>query len=459
MRKILIFVAATLILAGSVSIYILKWRAKNDVKLRQLELIEEEKLPNIPPPKLIYGLVEDSFFIEKFKVARNQNLATILLSQNVDYPIINQLADNCCDVFDVKRIRAGNQYSMFYSRDSLRTPLWFVYEIDNTDFVVMQLSDSLKVRRDSKPVEIFRQTATGTINSSLWNTVSENKLNPLLAIELSEIYAWTVDFFGIEKGDYFTVIYDEMYVDSTSVGIAAIHAAEFSHKGRNYLAFRFPEDSTGWSYYDEEGNSLRKAFLKAPLKFSRISSRFSNSRLHPVLKIRRPHHGVDYAASAGTPVYAIGDGTVLHRGWDAKGGGNYIKIRHNSVYTSVYMHLQGFAKGVSKGGFVRQGQLIGYVGSSGLSTGPHLDFRMYRNGSPTDPLKVEAPPVEPIAEEKMTAYLEFIMPLKSELEKLDQQSSLLTAQGTQAPAESHAGSVHVQDYEFSLPGLKMFHQR
>ncbi|HHU59039.1 MAG TPA: peptidoglycan DD-metalloendopeptidase family protein [Bacteroidales bacterium] len=420
MKKALIALLVVLILAVPASIYIYQWRLANDVSVVQDSLLIED-FPEPPPPRMLYGLAEDSFYTERYSVARNQNLAAILLAQDVNYATIHQLAEKSREVFDVRRMRTGNPYTIFYSRDTLRNPEWFVYEIDHTDYLVMQLSDSLqKIYVDSKPLELVRKAGSGIIESSLWNTAHDNKLNPLLAIELSEIYAWTVDFFGIEKGDNFRVIYDEQYVDSTAIGIDAIHAAHFQHKGRDYYAFRYREDST-FSFFDEEGNSLRKAFLKAPLKFSRISSRFSHSRFHPVLKIRRPHHGVDYAAPSGTPVYAIGDGTVTHRGWDPKGGGNYIRIRHNSVYTTVYMHLQGFAKGISKGQFVQQGQLIGYVGSTGLSTGPHLDFRVYRNGSAVDPLKIEAPPVDPIAQENMAAYLEYIAPLMDELLNLQQK--------------------------------------
>jgi murein DD-endopeptidase MepM/ murein hydrolase activator NlpD len=425
MKKILIALIVLLVMAIAATIYIYQWRKKNDITKEQLEQQEALSLEEFPlqaPPKRIYGLVADSFHVESFKVARNQNLASILLAQDVEYPVIYQLAEKSKEKFDVRRIRTGNPYTLFYSLDSLRTPLWFVYEIDKTDYVVMQLTDSLKIIRDKKPIETVRKHGTGIITSSLWNTINDNNLHPLLAMELSEIYAWTVDFFGIEKGDKFRVIYDEQYVDSISIGIDAIHAAHFNHKGREYYAFRYKEDST-WSYFDEAGNSLRKAFLKAPLKFSRISSRFSNNRFHPVLKINRPHHGVDYAAPSGTPVYAIGDGTVTHRAWDPKGGGNYIKIRHNSVYTSVYMHLQGFGKGIQKGRFVQQGQLIGYVGSTGLSTGPHLDFRMFRNGSAVDPLKIEAPPVNPIHEDNMIEYLEYTEHWLRELQQLKQYTS------------------------------------
>ena len=369
-----------------------------------------------PPPETLYGLEKDSFIIEKGRVKYAQNLASLLSAYNVDYSIIHNLAIASKDVFDVRRIKTGNDYTIFSSKkDSLLVPQWFVYEIDPIEYVVMSLTGDTLIYRDQKKVETRRKTATGIIESSLWNTINENDLNPNLALDLSDIFAWTVDFFGIEKGDHFTVIYDEEYVDSVSIGIGVIHAALFNHRNYPYYAFRYEQDSI-MSFFDEKGASLRKAFLKAPLKFSRISSRFSHSRLHPVLKIRRPHHGIDYAAPTGTPVYALGDGRITHRAWDPKGGGNYIKIKHNSVYRTVYMHLSGFAKGIKKGMKVSQGQLIGYVGKSGLATGPHLDFRIYKNNSPIDPLKVEAPPVDPIHEERLSEYLRYIEPWKKELD-------------------------------------------
>jgi murein DD-endopeptidase MepM/ murein hydrolase activator NlpD len=417
MKKAIIALIVIVVLTIPATIYIHQWRVKNDAGLVVADSTMVEDFPAALKPPMLYGFVEDSFYIERYNVARNQNLASILLTQKVEYTTIHQLAERSKDVFDVRRIRVGNPYTMFLSRDSLKTPQWFVYEIDNTDYLVMQLTDSLNVYRNSKPVHTIRQTGSGVITSSLWNSIRENGLNPLLAIELSEIYAWTVDFFGIEKGDNFTVVYDEAFVDSISIGITAVHAALFTHKGRDFYSFQFQEDSV-LSFFDEQGQSLRKAFLKAPLKFSRISSRFSHNRFHPVLRINRPHHGVDYAAPEGTPVYAIGDGTIINRGWDPKGGGNYIRIRHNSVYTTVYMHLQAFAKGIQRGQFVRQGQLIGYVGKTGLATGPHLDFRVFKNGSPVDPLRIEAPPVDPIPNARMPEYLDFIYPLQHELHEI-----------------------------------------
>ena len=412
-KKILITILIISVLIVSSIIFVKHWKTTTNEFAEPSDSLFIENI--LPPPTLIYGFVEDSFNIEQYNVRQNQNLASILLQQKVDYQVIQKLVEKSRPVFDVRRIRAGNKYTFLQNKDTLNTPAYFIYEIDNTDYLVMELTDSGNVSRHQKQVEVVRKTGSGEITSSLWNAMKENSLNPMLAISLSEIYAWTVDFFGIEKGDFFNVIYEESYVDDISIGVKNVQAALFNHRGRKYYAFQFEKDSTR-GFFDENGQSLQKAFLKAPLNFSRISSRFSNSRYHPILKISRPHHGIDYAAPAGTPVYSIGDGQIAQKGWDSGGGGNYLKIKHNSVYTSTYMHLQGFAKGINQGSSVRQGQLIGYVGSTGLATGPHLDFRIHKNGSPVDPLKVEAPPVEPVKEELMAEYLQFISPLKLELD-------------------------------------------
>lgn len=363
---------------------------------------EPEPVP-IPEPVMLFGLPVDSFIIETEPILRNQNLSDILVKKNISYQTIDQLARKSKSIFDVRRIKHKNHYHFFLKNDSLQTPAYFVYEIDNTDYVVYQLQDSLHIYTGQKPTTTELKTASGTIKSSLWNALIENNINPVLAIELSQIYQWSIDFFGIQRGDQFRIIYDEQFVDSISVGIGEIYACQFHHMKQDYYAFLFEQDST-LSYFDDQGQSLKKAFLKAPLEFSRISSRFSNSRYHPVLKIRRPHHGIDYAAPTGTPVQSIGDGVVTRKGYQRAGGGNYLYIKHNSVYTTCYMHLHGFAKGIATGTRVKQGQVIGYVGSTGLSTGPHLDFRVFRNGSPMDPLKVEAPPVEPVYDENLAAF-------------------------------------------------------
>ncbi len=381
------------------------------------QTIDTLDVVEIPEPVLLYGFPVDSFSIEQYKVRRNQYLADVLTKNGLDYSEVYKIANKSKPVFDVRKFKKGNLYTLFFSKDSLKKLQSFVYEIDNTDYVVVDLRDSIHVYREQKNIINIHKTATGVISSSLWNTIKEEGVSPLLAMELSDIFAWTVDFFGIEKGDYFKVVYDEQFVDSVSIGISKVHSALFYHRGEPYFAFNFEQDSI-WDFFDEDGQSLRKAFLKAPLKFSRVSSRFSNSRFHPVLKIRRPHHGVDYAAPEGTPVYALGDGRIIAKGYQKRGGGNYLKIKHNSVYTTVYMHLRGFAKGMNKGVHVKQGQLIGYVGHTGLATGPHLDFRVYKQGHPIDPLKVKAPPVEPVKPENIELFNEFIKPLKVELDSI-----------------------------------------
>lgn len=362
---------------------------------QKLPPLGDDVVVNVPEPKLLYGLPADSFHIEVNFVARNQNLSDILLDRGVSAQAVDQIAKNSITVFDVRKMKAGNQYTMFYSKDEGRTPLFLAYQNNGVDYYLYSLTDSLKVLAGKHEVISKRQTMSGVINSSLWNTMKESNISPLLAVELSDIYAWTIDFFAIQKGDHFTVIYDEDFVNGESIGLGKIYSASFTQGGSTSFAIRFTQED-GDSFFDEKGNSLRKAFLKAPLKFSRISSRFSNNRMHPVLRIVRPHHGVDYAAATGTPVYTIGDGVILQKSYQPAGGGNFVKIRHNSVYTTTYMHLSKFAAGLKAGQHVRQGEVIGYVGSTGLASGPHLDFRVYIGGTAVDPLTVKSEPAEPV---------------------------------------------------------------
>ena len=354
------------------------------------------------PVSRMYGLALDSFTIESDKVGRDQNLGQILNNYSLPERALTQLLLYAGNVFDVRKIRQGNNYTAFLSKDSLSRLQYFVYEHSPIEYVVFDFTDSVKIYLREREVITRQKRVNGEIITSLWDAVTKNNINPQVALELSEMYAWTVDFFGLQPGDHFTVVYDELYVDTISIGLGRIHAASFNHVGKELLAIPFMQDSVE-TYFDADGNSLRRAFLKAPLRFNRISSRFSGSRLHPILKIRRPHYGVDYAAPIGTPVYAIGDGRVMLAGYQS-GSGRIVKVRHNGVYTSTYMHLSGFGKGITTGKYVMQGELLGYVGSSGLSTGPHLDFRVTRNGSPIDPLKMESPPVDPIKPENRMAF-------------------------------------------------------
>lgn len=356
-------------------------------------------------PQYLYGICVDSLNVVEGQVQKNEFLANILQREGVSYNTVNYIDRNCRKVFDVRKIKVGNKYVFLKTRDSIPTAKYWIYEIDRTSYAVFRLTDSIAAWRGEKEVITKVDHVGVEIKSSLWNAMSEAGCDYSLILELSDIYAWTIDFFGIQPGDSCKVIFEEKYIagDTVPFGIGNVMASYFKNKGEGKYAFSF-EQGGKKEYFDENGDNLRKAFLKAPLNYRRISSTFSEARLHPVHKIVRPHHGVDYAAPSGTPVQSIGDGTVIDKGWDKKGGGNYLKIKHNSTYTTTYMHLKGFAKGISKGSKVKQGQTIGYVGMTGTATGPHLDFRLQKNGTYIDPLKFKSPSAEPVKKENMEAF-------------------------------------------------------
>lgn len=391
MKKIPFIVGAAVVLISIFAWFLIDWSGDSNSSDNSETLYTENLELNI---EYIYEIPSDSFKVVQGIIRRNQMLGNLLSDYGVTNRQIFDISNLPKEVFNERKIKAGNKYALFLEKDSTQKLAYFVYEKDLVNYSVIHFEDSIHVEQGSKPVVVKTKELTGEIQTSLWESFLEMESNPLLAVELEEIYAWSIDFFGLQEGDKFRLIYDESYVDTNSVGISTIYGAWFHHSGHEFWAIPFIQDSTR-AFFDEEGNSLRKAFLKAPLKSYRISSRFSNSRMHPILRIRRPHHGVDYAAPTGTPVHAIGDGQVFARAYQ-RGGGNYVKIKHNSVYSTTYMHLSGFGKGIKVGSYVKQGDIIGYVGSTGLSTGPHLDFRFYKNGQAIDPLKVEAPPVEPV---------------------------------------------------------------
>lgn len=345
----------------------------------------------------MYGIPSDSFDLLNGRIKRNGFLSEILLKHGVSMQEIDQVIKNSRSVFDVRKIRSGNNYILFCDRDSNARARYLVYEHDPTTCYVFSFNDSLNITPFRKEIKREIKFSSGTIETSLWDAMINGGLHPSLVNDLSNIYAWTVDFFGLQKGDNFKIIYEEFFIDGVSFGTGKIYGAQFNRTGSSITAIPFIQDGKE-SFFDSEGNSLRKAFLKAPLQFSRISSHFSSARMHPILRIVRPHYGVDYAAPVGTPVLAIGDGRVVSA-TNEGGSGRMVRIQHNSVYATAYLHLSRFGEGISAGVFVKQSQIIGYVGNSGLSTGPHLDFRYYMNGSPVDPLKVDAPPVEPVSEE------------------------------------------------------------
>jgi murein DD-endopeptidase MepM/ murein hydrolase activator NlpD len=350
-----------------------------------------------------YGLPVHLFEVVTGTVRPNQMLSKVLDDLGVGEKTINSIVEKARGIFDVRKFKTGNKYFGFFSKDdSLSNLAYLVYENDPANYVVIQLADSIKVWSGENKIDTVRRNFAASIQTSLWNAFTDHKANPVLAHNLSEIYAWSIDFFGLQQGDSLRVVYDALYIDSTCIGIGKIHGAWFRHMNSDYWAIPYTQDGSE-TFFDNDGKNLRKAFLKAPLKFSRISSRFSSSRIHPILKIARPHYGVDYCAPAGTPVHAIGDGVIVKAGRDGASG-NMLRIKHNSTYTTAYLHLRSFASGIKPGSHVKQGDVIGYVGSTGLSTGPHLDFRFYKNDSPVDPLRVESPTADPIKKENLTSY-------------------------------------------------------
>lgn len=352
-----------------------------------------------------YGICTDSLDMQEYKMKNGDNPASIFASLGFSATKADSISKCAAEVLDPTKLRAGMHYYTFHTIDSLSTIKYIVFTKSLTDYAVIDLtSDSIKANSFSKEVTLKRKFVSGKINSSLWKTIEESGVDPLLAIELSDVYAWQIDFFDVKEGDSFIALYNEAYIDDTvALHIASIEGAIFTHQGKEFKAIPFVQDSV-FEYYDEEGNSLRKAFLKAPLDFFRITSRFSNARFHPILKRYRAHHGVDYSAPSGTPVKSIGAGVVTKKAFQGGGGGNYIEIKHNSSYSTTYMHLSKFAKGIQVGSQVQQGDIIAYVGSTGLSTGPHLDFRVFKNGKAINPLDMEAPPSLPVKPELKDSF-------------------------------------------------------
>ncbi len=368
-----------------------------------------------------FGIDLQGMHIEKGKVRPNQFLAELLLPYNVTYPEITRLVERAKPVFDIRNIRSGADYTILCSADSVLRAEYFIYELSAIDYIVFDLSDSMRVSKASKPVTLEERTASGVISSSLYQTLMDQNLSPALAMELSEIYAWSIDFYRIQKGDGFKLIYDVKKVEDQEVGVASIKASIFTHFSEPYYAFRFQQGEQ-FDYFDEQGNSLRKAFLQAPLKFSRISSGYTMKRFHPVQKRWKAHLGTDYAAPRGTPIMAVGDGVVTEARY-SKFNGNYVKIKHNGTYTTQYLHMSKRASGMKPGTRVRQGETIGYVGSTGLATGPHVCFRFWKNGKQVDHRREKLPPSEPIKPAYKDAYQAHLQDWKQRLEAVGISSS------------------------------------
>ena len=348
-----------------------------------------------------WGFCEDSLSVEENRVRSGDFFSTILMRNGISAQDAYNLSDASDSIFDVASIRIGNTYRVW--KNGSGAAEYLAYDIDRMKSVVFRCREPYSVWFVEKPVLTETKYADVTIRSSLWNDMIAAGAPPLLILSLSDIYAWTVDFFGLQEGDRFRVVYDEKTCEGSVVAVDTVRYALFTSRGQDYPAVMFDQHDGGNIYWNEKGESMRKAFLKAPLHYSRISSGFSYARRHPVTRRVQPHTGVDYAAPKGTPVVTIGDGVVTSAKYEGAGG-NVVRIRHNSVYSTAYLHLSRYGSGIRAGKRVKQGDVIGYVGSTGRSTGPHLDFRVWKNGSPINPLKMQSPPAEPLKQENMEAF-------------------------------------------------------
>ena len=357
---------------------------------------------NIKAPNVLYGMVVDNYTVIEDKIKRNEVLGDILEAYNVPANIIHQVSQLSRNVFDVRKIAPNKKYTLICAQDSLKTAKALVYEPNLIDYIVFNFDDTLRVDVCKRDVVILEKNIVGEIESNLSETIENLGISHELTNRFVDIFGWQVDFQRLQKGDKFKLIYEEAQVEGVSVGIKEINAIYFEHSGSPYYAFPF-DQGEGMDYFDDEGKSLRKALLKYPIEFTRISSRYTMNRFHPVQKRWKAHLGTDFAAPTGTPIRSVGDGIIEEAQYKSNNG-NYVKVRHNGTYTTQYLHMSRIAEGVRAGTRIRQGQTIGYVGSTGLATGPHLCYRFWKNGVQVDALRVELPPSQPVKKDQMEAF-------------------------------------------------------
>ena len=363
---------------------------------------------------ILYGINVNELDIVEGVVGKNATLSTLLAPFNVSYQIIDEIAKKSKDIFDVRKIAFNKKFTVLTPKDSSKAK-FFIYEPNPEEYVVFKLDD-VKVYKEEKPVELKKIEIGGTISSNLYVNMVEIGISPDMVDQFADLYGWAVDFQRLQKGDKFKIVYQQKLVDDQVIGNGNIELAFFEHNGEAYPAIPF-EQNGEVNFFDHEGNSFKKAFLRDPLKFTRISSRYNLKRFHPVQKRYKAHLGTDYAAPTGTEIRSVGDGTVVEARYTSANG-NYVKIKHNGTYTTQYLHMSKIASGTKPGSRIKQGEVIGYVGSTGLATGPHLCFRFWKNGKQEDWLKEKIPPSNPISKENRMAFDQVKM------EKLGQLASI-----------------------------------
>ena len=372
-----------------------------------------------PVPTYLFGYNLDNYNVVKDTILNNETLDVILDRHHVDYPMIYNIVNQIKDSFDVRKIKVGKPYTILSKKDSTRQAQIFIYQPSAVDYTIIDFKDSLvTAHTDKLPIKIVTKTASGIITSSLFETFEAQNLSPVLALDLSDIYAWTIDFYRIYKHDKFKVIYDQKYINDTiPVGIGKIHAAYFEHNGTPFYAFNYVADSIkGFNeYFDDESRNLRKAFLKSPIKFGRISSRYNMRRYIKLYGRIKPHLGTDFAAPIGTPIMSTANGTVIKSSY-TRGNGNYVKVKHNATYSTQYLHMK--KRAVKVGDVVKQGQVIGWIGMTGSTSGPHVCYRFWKNGKQVDGLREKLPAAKPMPDSIKPHYFEYIKPLKNQLDQI-----------------------------------------
>jgi murein DD-endopeptidase MepM/ murein hydrolase activator NlpD len=389
------------------------------------------------PAPIVYGIPSNNLEIVEGKVKRGENLSEILAHYNITPSQIHNLAKKAKKVYNVRRIAANRKYTLLYSQDSAQTAHYFIYEPNPVEYVIYDLRNELDVKLVKREINVVERTLAGEIKSSLFESIVEAGGSPQLVNRFADIYAWRLNLNRIQPGDQFKLIYDEKVVNGQTIGYGKLKSAVFEHEGQAYYAIAFDQGS-GTDYYDEKGQSLKRAFLKDPLEYTRISSRFSKRRFHPVQKRYKAHLGTDYAAPRGTPIRTVGDGIVLDARY-TRGNGYYVKIKHNKTYTTQYLHMSKFARGIRKGARVKQGQTIGYVGSTGLATGPHLCYRFWKNGRQVDALRVKLPSANPVHRKNLgqfTALKEATIKRMQAIDINDVKPDLLASGSSKEPNDA-----------------------
>ncbi len=385
---------------------------------------EEEKTAKKPVAEKKIEIVEFGFKLNDFDVLNDtvvsgDTFGSILEKQNFNPSQIHNIVEQVRDTFDVRKIRVGKPYTFLRTKDASKKAQIFIYQPDRLSYYVVDLRDSVaKAYKKVRPIKIKRRTIAAELNGSLTEELERQKVDPALANQISTVYAWSIDFFKLQKGDKFAITFTERFINDTVYdGVEDMEAAFFEYKGKLIYAFPFVQDTTRGrvAYFDEEGKVLKNFFLKAPLKFSRISSRFSRNRFHPVQQVWKAHKGTDYAAPTGTPIMTTASGVVEQTGYTT-GNGNFVKVKHNGTYSTQYLHMSKIL--VRRGQRVTQGDVIGRVGSTGLATGPHVCYRFWKNGVQVDPLGLRLPNAEPMDKKYKARFIAEMTPLKRELDSV-----------------------------------------